>query len=568
VPLEIPGNLAGGFGPSTIPSNYQPGLIPVLPVTDGPGVVPDVLSTVQWLADQRFWQCIVRVTPYSSAFYQVHFSVATNIQDTVELVPGDLGTGLARAFTVPMAFLESHNDAFDAPFRIQYLDSRFPDQIVFLPLPSNCPQPPPPPPPPGHHGDTGKNRSGNSGDPNNLVGPAGFGPQGFVDGQETLPYTIDFENEPTATAPAQQVTVTDQLPANLDWSTVQLTGVGFNGVTLTPPAGVRNYDATATVATDANHPVQVHVTFDPSSGVLTWTLTSLDPVTGKLVTDPLAGFLPPDNAQQQGEGFVSFTARAKAGLATGATITNQAQVVFDVNAPINTPAVLNTIDAGPPTSTVLALPATETGPSFPVPWSGSSAPGGSGIGSFDVYVADNGGAFTPWLTGTTATLATFTGQDGHSYAFYSVSTDNVGHVQPTPAAAQASTTVVAPPALISTPGPEPVHDVSTQVSVGLGRLRRKGKRLRQTVTLHNLAGTALEEPLSLVLDGLPRKVTLVGAAGTTQAQGRPGSPYVNVTPAGGALPPNGTMIVVLAFRGPAGSHLRYSTRVLAGIGPR
>src|SRR5207245_8905509 len=41
------------------------------------------------------------------------------------------------------------------------------------------------------------------------------------------------------------------------------------------------------------------------------------------------------------------------------------------------------------------------------------------------------------------TSATFTAQPGHSYAFYSVATDNLGHVQPTPATGQATTSVPA-----------------------------------------------------------------------------------------------------------------------------
>jgi hypothetical protein len=76
-----------------------------------------------------------------------------------------------------------------------------------------------------------------------------------------------------------------------------------------------------------------------------------------------------------------------------------------------------------------------------VSWSGTDAPGGSGIASYNVYVSDNGGAFTPFVTSTTATSASFTGQVGHTYGFYSVAKDHVGNVQPTPTAAQATTTV-------------------------------------------------------------------------------------------------------------------------------
>jgi hypothetical protein len=99
------------------------------------------------------------------------------------------------------------------------------------------------------------------------------------------------------------------------------------------------------------------------------------------------------------------------------------------------------------------LPAVESSPSFPVSWSGQDDSGGSGIVSFDIYVSDNGSTFAPWLTGTTLTSATYPGQAGHTYAFYTVATDNVGNREATPTAAQA-TTVVAPQAVslaISTP---------------------------------------------------------------------------------------------------------------------
>ena len=60
----------------------------------------------------------------------------------------------------------------------------------------------------------------------------------------------------------------------------------------------------------------------------------------------------------------------------------------------------------------------------------------------NVFVSDNGGAFTPFRTDTTQTSAVFAGQFGHTYSFFSVATDNVGHRQPTPTSAQATTQLV------------------------------------------------------------------------------------------------------------------------------
>jgi hypothetical protein len=119
-----------------------------------------------------------------------------------------------------------------------------------------------------------------------------------------------------------------------------------------------------------------------------------------------------------------------------------ATIVFDTEAPIDTPLWSNAIDAGGPLTSVQALGATTVGPDFTVSWSGADDAGGSGIGTYDVFVATDGGAFAPWLTGTTETAATFTGEIGRTYAFYSVATDNVGHREAEPVVADTTTRVV------------------------------------------------------------------------------------------------------------------------------
>jgi Ca2+-binding RTX toxin-like protein len=183
----------------------------------------------------------------------------------------------------------------------------------------------------------------------------------------------------------------------------------------------------------------------------TWTFTSIDPATLDVPADPLAGFLPPDDSQGNGQGFVSYTIRPKAGSRTGTAINAQASVVFDSNAPLSTAPILNTLDVGVPSSSVTPLPLQSTSP-FTVKWSGQDDSGGSGIASYDVYVSTDGGPFTRWLKATALTASDFTGQVGHAYAFYSVATDYVGNVQPTPTGAQATTTVAnpAPPATTTT----------------------------------------------------------------------------------------------------------------------
>ncbi len=278
-----------------------------------------------------------------------------------------------------------------------------------------------------------------SSDPNSKT-CSGWGAPGFVSPAEPILYGIEFENQPTASAPAQQVTITDQLSTNLDWSTLQLQSIGFNNQILVVPDGLDDYAAWASVTTDPN-PVAVTASFDPGTGLLTWTMSSIDPVTGQLVEDPMAGFLPPNTTNGIGEGYVTYTVRPRNSLANGTVITNQANIVFDVNAPILTPVVTNTIDSVSPHSTMQPLPATETNAQFTVQWSGSDATG-SGVASYDIYVSTNGGPWTLWLAATTNTSALFTGQTYTSYAFYSVAVDELENMEAAPIIPGAHTAVL------------------------------------------------------------------------------------------------------------------------------
>jgi Calx-beta domain len=103
------------------------------------------------------------------------------------------------------------------------------------------------------------------------------------------------------------------------------------------------------------------------------------------------------------------------------------------------------VDLDPPASSVNALPPVTTATTFTVSWSGSDGAAGSGVASYEVFVSDNGGPFTAWLTSTTQTSATFNGVPGHTYAFSSVATDDAGNCEPTPAGAEAVITLQPPP---------------------------------------------------------------------------------------------------------------------------
>lgn len=179
-------------------------------------------------------------------------------------------------------------------------------------------------------------------DPNDKAGPGGA--QGIIDGTRPLPYAVFFENVATATAPAQEVVVTDQLDtATLDLATFALGPISFGDTLVTPPPASRTFATDVDLRPAKNVVVRIEAGIDDGTGVVTWRFTSLDPSTGELPEDPQAGFLPPNLTPPEGDGSVLFTIAAKPALSLGTAICNQARIVFDLNAPIDTPEWCNVI---------------------------------------------------------------------------------------------------------------------------------------------------------------------------------------------------------------------------------
>ena len=144
----------------------------------------------------------------------------------------------------------------------------------------------------------------NSSDPNNLVGPGGFGAENFISQQpRDLPYSIEFENDPKkANTAALDVTVTTQLDTTLDWSTFQLSSIEVGAMTIPVPDGLQAYSTTYDTTNIDGTPLQVNVSasLNRQTGLVTWTFRSIDPATGLAPDDPVAGFLRVDDSTGRG----------------------------------------------------------------------------------------------------------------------------------------------------------------------------------------------------------------------------------------------------------------------------
>src|SRR5262249_12463753 len=173
-------------------------------------------------------------------------------------------------------------------------------------------------------------------DPNSATGPAGVGSQNFISSNSVLPYRIDFENDPSATAPAQRVLITDQLDPNLNWSSFEFTAFGFGDTIITIPSGSQHYQTTVSMSENGQtFDVEIELELSLTTGQVTALFQSIDPTT-ELPPDVLTGYLPPENGTGRGMGYLSYIVSAKPNLSTGSQIRNVASVTFGVNAPITT----------------------------------------------------------------------------------------------------------------------------------------------------------------------------------------------------------------------------------------
>ena len=194
--------------------------------------------------------------------------------------------------------------------------------------------------------ETGRPELVSPGDPNGKTATPGAGPRHRVRAGDLLTYQVHFQNVPSASAPAQEVLLTDALDPALDLTTLRVTDVGWGIEALETPLDTPSF--TLTSRTEDWRPDRGKRWWVETSSALTGStlrlaLRTLDPETGDLPEDPLAGFLPPDDATGRGQGVLTFSVRTRAGLAPGTRIANSATIVFDTEAPITTNEVFHTI---------------------------------------------------------------------------------------------------------------------------------------------------------------------------------------------------------------------------------
>ncbi|MBS3914329.1 MAG: hypothetical protein KG003_07505 [Bacteroidetes bacterium] len=282
----------------------------------------------------------------------------------------------------------------------------------------------------------------NSMDPNDKIGPvSATGSTLMNELPSTFQYTIRFENDSSATAPAQNVTIRDTIDKNyFDIQTVHFNSIKVGDFKYFFAPNTNSIDKNFDLRDKSNVVLNLKTQMDTATGVVEWRFTSLDIQTlreDKL--NPVYGFLPPNNATNRGQGSVSFEIDLKPGLGDVALIKNRADIIFDQNKNILTPYWTVEKDKRAPESFVLNLPETTANTSFNVSW---KATDNLAVSKINVYVSSDKKNYKLWKTSRADSSAIFAGQEDSTYYFYSSAIDKVGNVESIPDSFDTKTTIL------------------------------------------------------------------------------------------------------------------------------
>ena len=278
-------------------------------------------------------------------------------------------------------------------------------------------------------GNKKSSRAVNSYDPNEMIGPLGADENAhYIQPIGAMPYTITFENKSTATAPANEVWITDTLDlTKLDASTFCFNGFGWADQEFIV-GGQETKDFTFNVPYTVNGQeilVRVSGQFDVETGIARWNFVSLQK-NGNELEDIMLGFLAPNNEDHVGEGYVNFTIDHKENPANGSTVSNEASIVFDANEAIKTNTFVNTFDTDYPTSRITQV--TEQGNNMVV--SIRCSDNTSGIDHYDLFIFENNSQEFTVLNNLTQTEVTVPFKPNVTkYGFCVIATDRVGWLE-------------------------------------------------------------------------------------------------------------------------------------------
>ena len=225
-------------------------------------------------------------------------------------------------------------------------------------------------------------------DPNEMVGPVGYGDENYISEAKTMDYKILFENKKEATAPAYRIRISDELDENVfDLSTVRFGSTSHEGI-------------------------GYNWKMNREGNKLTWDIEGIE--------------LPPNVNAPEGEGYVTFSVDLKPGLKNGTQIKNKASIRFDYNEVIETNEYVNTLDLVAPTTKMKSVAKQDDG-KFLVTCEGSDSE--SGVSHYQFYISKDGEGYAFLGNNTEPSLSFEMDQTNANYSIIAYAVDNVGNTQ-------------------------------------------------------------------------------------------------------------------------------------------
>jgi len=233
----------------------------------------------------------------------------------------------------------------------------------------------------------------NSWDPNEIVGPTGFGEQNHIAEIPRMNYTIYFENLKDATAPAYRVQIVDTLSALFNPETMEFAETSHSG-------------------TDYNWKME------RDGNILKWDIEGIE--------------LPPNATPPAGEGFVRFSVELADGLPSGTVIENRATIVFDMNPPITTNTWVNVLDFEAPATLMNPINYSAGDTLIAVSCISADNENGSGIGMYEFFASVDNGPFKSLGQSVENSIRyQIPDTTKNNYRFYALVIDNVGNAEKT-----------------------------------------------------------------------------------------------------------------------------------------
>ena len=267
-------------------------------------------------------------------------------------------------------------------------------------------------------------------DPNDKYGyRSPSGSRYFNDNKINFTYVIEFENKETASASAQEVLVIDTLDLNVfDIESFKAGSIRIGEDIFKAPSNSRDIKWSIDMRPEMNFITYVTLLLDTTTGVAKWYFRSIDPTTLDWPKDPTAGFLPPNDSTNRGQGSVSFSINLNKGITDDAILKNKATIIFDSNEPIVTPMWSNYKDVVSPSS-YMYEPEILNENIANISWAGEDNENGAGVYCFNVFMKKGNNDYTQIFNRTTSTSFDFEYEMNENYSFYVTAIDSAENAE-------------------------------------------------------------------------------------------------------------------------------------------